>query len=73
MAKIGRWGDGVILLAAARHLQCVIRVISNRPDFPDVFLRPDGKELVELVLGHIFQYHFVSLEPGTALIPVNIT
>ena len=74
MASKGHWGDGVILLAAARRLHCVVRVISNR-DFPDVFLRPDSrnsdsKELKELVLGHIFQNHFVSLEPGTALTPV---
>ena len=65
------------VLAAARHLHCVVQVMSNR-DFPDVFFRPasnnhDGEKPVELVLGHIFQNHFVSLQPGTALIPVDLT
>ena len=77
MEGSGHWGDGVTLLAAARHLHCDVRVISNR-DYPDVFLKPDssncdGEELVQLVLGHIFEDQFASLEPGTALKPVNLT
>ena len=77
MESNGHWGDGVTLLAAARHLHCVVRVMSNR-GFPDFFLRPassngDSEKPVELVLGHMFQNHFVSLEPGTALTPVELT
>lgn len=76
MASNGHWGDGLILLAAARHFHCVVRVISNR-DYPDVLLKPDssncdGEQLAELVLGCIFEDHYVSLEPGTALKPVNL-
>lgn len=76
MASNGHWGDGLILLAAARHFHCVVRVISNRDD-PDVLLKADssncdGEQLAELVLGYIFEDHYVSLEPGTALKPVNL-
>ena len=69
MAQDGTWGDHLILEAAARHLNCVIHIISSHPEF-DVKIEPDSNsttcDVAELLLGHIYEYHYVSLEAGTA-------
>ena len=69
MARDGTWGDHLILQAAARHLNCVIHIISSHPEF-DVKIEPDSNsatcDVAELLLGHIYEYHYVSLEAGTA-------
>ena len=69
MARDGTWGDHLILETAARHLNCVIHIISSHPEF-DVKIGPDLNsttcDVAELLLGHIYEYHYVSLEAGTA-------
>ena len=69
MARDGTWGDHLILEAAARNLNCVIHIISSHPEF-DVKIEPDLSsttcDVAELLLGHIYEYHYVSLEAGTA-------
>ena len=69
MARDGTWGDHLILKAAARHFNCVIHIISSHPEF-DVEIEPDSNsttcDVAELLLGHIYEYHYVSLEAGTA-------
>ena len=69
MERDGTWGDHLILQAAARHLNCVIHIISSHPEF-DVKIEPDSNsttcDVAELLLGHIYEYHYVSLEAGTA-------
>ena len=68
MAWAGTWGDHLILRAAARHFNCVIHIISSRPDHEDVYIKPESTscDVTELLLGHIHEYHYVSLHPGTA-------
>ncbi|CAH3024571.1 unnamed protein product [Porites evermanni] len=63
MARDGTWGDHLILQAAARHFNCVIHIISSHPEF-DVKIEPDSTtcDVAELLLGHIYEYHYVSLE-----------
>ena len=67
MAEDGTWGDHLILEAAARHLNCVIHIISSHPEC-DVKIEPGltACDVPELLLGHIYEYHYVSLEAGTA-------
>ena len=63
MAKDGTWGDQMILFAAASNYGCVVHVISSVPNYEDVIISPPVHDAVELVLGHIFEQHYVSLLP----------
>ena len=64
MEKDGTWGDHVILHAAANCYKTCIRVISSLDC--DVMISPDHPSAVNtnpLVLGHIHEKHYVSLQP----------
>ena len=63
MKQDGAWGDHVILCAAANCFKTCIHVVSSLHN--DVVIRPhclvdEGKPLV---LGHIHEVHYVSLQP----------
>jgi hypothetical protein len=71
-AGAGRWGDMLSLYALAEVTQRRVRIISSRSDFPPVHMEPmtpdsrnvaDGRE--ELVIGHIHEMHYVSLQNRT--------
>ena len=68
MKRDGTWGDQLIIEAAARYLNCAVHIISSHPEIPDVYIKPESTtcDVDELLLGHIHEYHYVSLEPGTA-------
>ena len=63
MEKDGTWGDHLVLLAAANYYRTHIRVISSLGR--DVFISPElpTANTVPLVLGHIHEEHYVSLQP----------
>ena len=63
MAKDGTWGDHLILHAAANYYKTRIRVISSLDR--DVIISPDHPvaNTNQLVLGHIHESHYVSLQP----------
>ena len=63
MAKNGTWGDHVVLFAAANHFQTSIRIISSLD--PEIVVQPDHAlaDTNPLVLGHIHELHYVSLQP----------
>ena len=68
MDKDGAWGDHLILYAAANCFDTSIRVIINVPDQPDVIITSKNADLThnrtnQLVLGHIQELHYVSLQP----------
>ena len=74
MAKDGIWGDHLVLHAVANYFQTHIRIISSldrdiliSPEIPVVNTNP-------LVLGHIHELHYVSLQPkqGTLVSSTNI-
>ena len=78
MAKDGTWGDHVVLFAAANHFQTAIRIISSLDR--EIVVHPEHAvaEPTPLVLGHIHELHYVSLQPrkGTilaSLFPVAIS
>ena len=62
MAKDGTWGDHVILFAAADHFQTPIRIISSLDH--EIVVHPDHAvaNASPLVLGHIHELHYVSLQ-----------
>ena len=63
MAKDGTWGDHVVLFAAANRFQTVIRIISSLDR--EIVVHPEQAvaEPTPLVLGHIHELHYVSLQP----------
>ena len=66
MAEDGTWGNHVVLVAAANRFGTPICVISSMTDHDDILITPSSassQDTEPLVLGHVFEYHYVSLEP----------
>ena len=70
MAKDGKWGDHLMLRAAANYYRTVIRVVSSLGHERELLVNPDNPDDTSntnhqqpLVLGHVFELHFVSLIP----------
>ena len=66
MAADGTWADHVILHAAANCFKTPVHVISSLSDHRhDVTISPERAVDCSgrLVLGHIFEHHYVSLPP----------
>ena len=63
MANDGSWGDHVVLYAAANHFQTPIRIISSLDR--EIVVHPDHAlaNSSPLVLGHINELHYDSLQP----------
>ena len=68
MAKDGTWGDHLVLHAVANYFQTHIRIISSlgrdiliSPEIPVVNTNP-------LVLGHVHELHYVSLQPKQGML-----
>ena len=70
MAKDGTWGDHVVLLAAANHFQTSFRIISSLDREIVVYPEHAVADPNPLMLGHIHEFHYVSLQPrkGTVLV-----
>ena len=66
MQQDGTWGDHVILYAAANCYETCIDVISSLPHHGDLTIRPDCPvdSTKPLVLGHVHELHYVSLQPA---------
>ena len=66
MQQDGTWGDHVILYAAANCFETCIDVISSLPHHGDLTIRPDRPvdSTKPLVLGHVHELHYVSLQPA---------
>ena len=65
MEQDGTWGDHVILYATANCYKTYIHVISSQSNHSDLTIRPDGHVISTnpLVLGHVHEVHYVSLQP----------
>ena len=63
MEQDGAWGDHLILCAAANYFKTCINVVSSL--HKDVDIRPHCPvdESKPLVLGHVHEVHYVSLQP----------
>ena len=73
MAKDGTWGDHLVLFAAANLFQTPIRIISSLDH--EIVVQPDHAlaNTNPLVLGHIHELHYVSLQPrqGKTFFPIK--
>ncbi|CAH3157474.1 unnamed protein product [Pocillopora meandrina] len=65
MEQDGAWGDHVILCAAANYFETCIHVVSSLSHSNDAIITPHCPvdESKPLVLGHIHEMHYVSLQP----------
>lgn len=68
MDKDATWGDHLMLYAAANCYDTSIRVINSVPDRRDITITSNNAHLTRnsaspLVLGHIQELHYVSLQP----------
>ena len=68
MGKDGTWGDNIVLIAAANSYRRPIKVITSLPHNKETLIMPvpiPDEHVVDnpLVLGHIVEDHYVSLEP----------
>ena len=65
MMADGTWGDHVILHGAANCFETCVHVISSLPHHHDVIICPeyDVTGSNRLVLGHVYELHYVSLIP----------
>ena len=61
----GTWGDHVVLRGAAKYFETCIQVISSLPHHHDIMICPeyDVTGSNRLVLGHVYEFHYVSLTP----------
>jgi len=69
MEKDGAWGDHIILYATANRYETYIDVISSQSNHRDLTISPDGhvSSTNPLVLGHVHEVHYVSLQPKQGL------
>ena len=67
MKQDGTLGDHVILFATANCYKTHIRVISSQSNHRELTIKPDGYVMIStiplLVLGHVHEFHYVSLQP----------
>ena len=65
MEQDGTWGDHVILYGTANRYETYIDVISSQSNHRDLTIRPGGHLISTnpLVLGHVHEVHYVSLQP----------
>ena len=65
MRKCGEWGDQITLQAAADSYQVNIELLNDEGYL--IELRPQARpdeNLPTITLGHVGEYHYVSLIPG---------
>ena len=65
MMTDGTWGDHIILHGAANCFETCIHVISSLPNRDDVMICPENDDTGSnrLLLGHVYELHYVSLRP----------
>jgi len=63
MKRDGTWGDHIVLAALAHALRRIVRVVSSLGDSYDVILKPEDHCGAPILLGHLSEKHYVSLEP----------
>ena len=63
MGKDGTWGDHIVLVALAHALGRTIRVVTSlETDCHEIVVEAENQEGEPLLLGHLSENHYVSLE-----------
>ncbi|XP_068730862.1 uncharacterized protein [Montipora capricornis] len=63
MSRDGTWGDHIVLVALAHALSRKVVVVSSLVDSQNVVVEPDNHHGEPILLGHLSEIHYVSLEP----------
>ena len=64
MSEDRTWGDHIILIALANALAKTIRVVtSHEGDCYEVVVEANNQQGAPILLGHLSENHYVSLEP----------
>ena len=63
MRMNGTWGDHIVLVSLAHALGRTIRIVSSLGDSHDVIVEPDNHHSAPILLGHVSERHYVTLEP----------
>ena len=64
MSKDRTWGDHIVLIALANALEKTIRVVtSHKGDCYEVVVHAENQQGAPILLGHLSENHYVSLEP----------
>ena len=64
MSKDRTWGDHIVLVALANALEKTIRVVtSHEGDCYEVVVEAENQQGAPILLGHLSENHYVSLEP----------
>lgn len=64
MSKDRTWGDHIVLVALANALEKTIRVVtSHEGDCYEVVVETKNQQGAPILLGHLSENHYVSLEP----------
>ncbi|XP_022802503.1 uncharacterized protein LOC111340009 [Stylophora pistillata] len=75
MEQDGTWGDHLILWAAANCYRIAIHVISSLANNSEIIINPDSPldKNKHLILGHVHEVHYVSLQPLQGLSEIRTT
>ena len=66
MSKDCTWGDHIVLVALANALEKTIRVVTSHVgDCYEVVVEAENQQGAPILLGHLSENHYVSLEPET--------
>ena len=63
MSGDGFWGDHIVLVVLAHALSRTVVVVSSLVDSQNVVVEPDNHHGEPILLGHLSEIHYVSLEP----------
>ena len=63
MSRDGTWGDHIVLMALAHALTRTVVVVSSLGESHDVTVEPASHHGGPILLGHLSENHYVSLEP----------
>jgi len=64
MSNDRTWGDHIVLVALANALEKTIRVVtSHERDCYEVVVEAKNQQGAPILLGHLSENHYVSLEP----------
>jgi len=64
MSKDHTWGDHIVLVALANALEKTIRVVTSHDgDCYEVVVEAQSQQGAPILLGHLSENHYVSLEP----------
>lgn len=67
MRNNGTWGDHIVLVSLAHVLGRTVRILSSLGESHDIIVEPGNHHSAPILLSHVSEKHYVSLEPINVL------